>query len=61
MPIKYRNTTKDSLDNKFIEAIPIIFSYKYLGITIDCNGSIEPHILYLKKRLKYLKTKIVYN
>ena len=44
MPIKYCNTIKETFDNTFIEGIPIIFYYKYLGIIIDCNGSIELHL-----------------
>ena len=61
MPIKYRNKLKKTLKDANIGGIPIIFSYKYLGITINSNGSIEEHLINLEKRLKYLKHKIMYN
>ena len=43
MPIKYRNNIKTSFKTLILKKF-LLFTYKYLGITIDCNGSIEEHL-----------------
>jgi hypothetical protein len=48
----------NELIDKSIEGIPYVQRYKYLGITIDTNGSIEEHLKYLNKRSNYLSKKL---
>ncbi|EAR96184.2 reverse transcriptase (macronuclear) [Tetrahymena thermophila SB210] len=43
------------IDSNSIEGIPIVNQYKYLGINIDGNGTIAPHLKFIEQRWKYLQ------
>jgi len=40
MPLKYEKNNESKLKDRLIEGISYVFTYKFLGITIDSNGSI---------------------
>jgi len=60
MPIKYRNDMLKKLIELNIDGIPYVINYKYLGITIDTNGSLDLHLNNLQKRAHYLSRKLTY-
>lgn len=41
MPIKYRNDMLKKLLELNIDGIPYVLNYKYLGITIVTNGTLD--------------------
>jgi len=53
-----KNKTKQPETIETLDGFPYVDSYKYLGITISCNGNIQPHINTLNSTCNYLANHI---
>jgi hypothetical protein len=56
--IMYLHKRVSSLKSTHIDDFPIVFSYNYLGLTIDNHGKINIHRDKMKKKITYITNKI---